>query len=139
MKKLLVMLLAALLALGCLTAVAETEETVITVATWQNSILMEEMLERFNETHPGIKAVTHELNGAWFDHTALLECAASGTVLETLPLERYRSYSELFGEDLYGCIALETCMKRRTSLGGTAPEREFDSDPDYEALYGADS
>ena len=24
-------------------------------------------------------------------------------------------------------------------LGGTAPEREFDSDPDYEALYGADS
>ena len=50
------------------------------------------------------------------------ECAASGEVLETLPMDRYRSYSDLFGEDLYGCIALETCMERRTSLGGTAPE-----------------
>ena len=58
MKKILVLFLAALLVLSCLPALAEGEETVITVATWQNSILMEEMLERFNATHPGIKAVT---------------------------------------------------------------------------------
>ena len=48
MKKILVLFLAALLMLSCLPALAEGEETVITVATWQNSILMEEMLECFN-------------------------------------------------------------------------------------------
>jgi len=80
MKKILGLFLAALLLLSCLPALAESEETVVTVATWQNSILMEEMLERFNATHPGIKAVTHELNGGWFDHTALLEAAASGSM-----------------------------------------------------------
>jgi len=50
------------------------------------------------------------------------ECSSRGLVLETLPLERYREYSSLFEEDLFFEIGLETCMRRRTSLGGTAPE-----------------
>ena len=50
------------------------------------------------------------------------ECSEQKLVLETLPLERYRQYSSLFEEDLFHEISLETCMMRRTSLGGTAPE-----------------
>ena len=48
------------------------------------------------------------------------ECIAAGLVLETLPLERYRSYSELFDEDLYGDIDLNTCVEKRISQGGTS-------------------
>jgi argininosuccinate lyase len=50
------------------------------------------------------------------------ECTEKKLVLETLPLERYKEYTDLFEEDLFHEISLETCMQRRTSLGGTAPE-----------------
>ena len=40
----------------------------------------------------------------------------------TLPLETYRTYSELFEEDLYGEIGLETCVAKRISEGGTSVE-----------------
>ena len=48
------------------------------------------------------------------------KCMAEGKVLETLPLEDYRSFSPLFGEDLYGEIDLKTCMEKRISEGGTS-------------------
>lgn len=47
-------------------------------------------------------------------------CIADGCVLETLPLEVYRSYSELFAEDLYQDIDLLTCVEKRISEGGTS-------------------
>ena len=47
-------------------------------------------------------------------------CIANDTVLEKLPLDVYRQYSDVFAEDVYGDIALEACMSRRNSLGGTA-------------------
>ncbi len=49
-------------------------------------------------------------------------CISKGAVLETLPLETYREFSELFGEDLYGEISLETCVAKRISAGGTGKE-----------------
>ena len=48
------------------------------------------------------------------------QCIASGQVLETLPLETYRQYSELFDEDLYHEIDLTTCVEKRISAGGTS-------------------
>lgn len=48
------------------------------------------------------------------------ECIAKNTVLDELPLEIYRSYSELFDADLYHEIALETCVEKRISEGGTS-------------------
>ncbi len=48
-------------------------------------------------------------------------CIAEGTVLEDYPLERYRAVSDLFEEDLYEAISLDTCVEKRTSLGGTSP------------------
>ena len=48
------------------------------------------------------------------------ECMQRSCVLETLPLEVYQSFSPLFGEDLYSEIALETCVEKRISEGGTS-------------------
>ncbi len=49
-------------------------------------------------------------------------CISQGQVLETLPLETYRTYSELFEEDLYADIDLWTCVKKRISEGGASPD-----------------
>ncbi len=47
------------------------------------------------------------------------ECIREGCVLETLPLERYKAHSELFDEDVYADIDLQTCVEKRISEGGT--------------------
>ena len=39
-----------------------------------------------------------------------------------MPLEKYREYSELFEEDLFVEISLETCVSKRISAGGTGPD-----------------
>ena len=49
-------------------------------------------------------------------------CIKLGTVLEKLPLEEYKSVSDEFSEELYGAIDLDTCVKRRSSEGGTSPD-----------------
>ena len=49
-------------------------------------------------------------------------CIASGDILETLPLETYQSFSELFEADLYEEISLDACVKKRISKGSTGPE-----------------
>ena len=46
------------------------------------------------------------------------ECIDKQTTLEELPLEAYRTHSELFGEDIYQAISLDTCVARRVSAGG---------------------
>ena len=48
------------------------------------------------------------------------ECIASGEILEELPLEKYKKYSELFDNDLYAEIDLVTCVEKRISEGGTS-------------------
>ena len=50
------------------------------------------------------------------------ECIATGKVLDDFPLENYRAYSELFEQDLYTEIALETCVNKRNSEGGASPK-----------------
>ena len=49
-------------------------------------------------------------------------CIGSNTVLEELPLETYKTYSELFDEDLYPAIDLMNCVQKRISQGGTSVE-----------------
>jgi len=46
-------------------------------------------------------------------------CVENSLVLEDVPLEKYREYSELFDMDLYNEISLETCVSKRISDGGT--------------------
>ena len=49
-------------------------------------------------------------------------CLQNGQTLETLPLEIYREYSELFNETLYEAIDLKACMEKRISEGGTTAD-----------------
>ncbi len=46
-------------------------------------------------------------------------CIESGCVLEDMPLEKYRSFCDMFDSDLYDEISLETCVAKRVSQGGT--------------------
>ena len=49
-------------------------------------------------------------------------CIQSGTILENLPLEEYRKFSTLIGQDVYDAIDLKTCVQKRVSEGGTSVE-----------------
>ena len=49
-------------------------------------------------------------------------CISKNTTLEELPLDDYRQQSELFDEDVYTAISLDTCVKERKSYGGPSPE-----------------
>ena len=48
------------------------------------------------------------------------ECIEKHTVLDKLPLEAYKAHSDIFDEDLYVEISLETCVEKRISEGGTS-------------------
>lgn len=49
-------------------------------------------------------------------------CISKNTTLEELPIEDYKQQSELFDNDVYTAISLDTCVKERRSYGGPAPE-----------------
>ena len=52
--------------------------------------------------------------------TIVAECIEKDCVLDSYPLTEYQKHSELFTEDLYAEIALETCVNKRTSAGGAS-------------------
>lgn len=57
------------------------------------------------------------------------QCIAERKTLETLELSAYQEKSNLFDEDLYDAISLETCLNKRTSFGGPSPssvQRQID-------------
>ncbi len=54
--------------------------------------------------------------------TIVGSCIASGNTLETLPMESYKAASDLFEDDLYHEISLDTCVKKRISAGSTGPD-----------------
>lgn len=49
-------------------------------------------------------------------------CIEQKKTLEELDINEYRSFSELFGEDVYAAIDLDNCVSKRTSRGGTGPQ-----------------
>ncbi len=51
--------------------------------------------------------------------TVVGKCVKEGITLDEVPLEEYKSYSEVFAEDLYDEISLETCIRKRISKGST--------------------
>ncbi len=54
--------------------------------------------------------------------TLVAYCIDKGTVLENLTLDEFRSFSDVFEDDIYDAINLENCTFRRNSEGGTAVE-----------------
>ena len=49
-------------------------------------------------------------------------CIEKGIPLEALSLAELKTYSELFDDDVMQAIKLQTCVEKRCSYGGTAPE-----------------
>ncbi|MBO5454845.1 MAG: argininosuccinate lyase [Clostridia bacterium] len=54
--------------------------------------------------------------------TLVAWCIDNDTVLENVPLEEFKKYSDIFEEDVYDAISLETCVNTRTSEGGPSPD-----------------
>ena len=50
------------------------------------------------------------------------DCIKNGKVLEDLSLEEYKNYDNIFEQDLFKEINLNTCVEKRISLGGTSPK-----------------
>ncbi len=48
------------------------------------------------------------------------DCIKSGLVLDTYPIEKYKAASDLFDDDVYREISLESCVEKRISEGGTS-------------------
>ncbi|WP_432631679.1 argininosuccinate lyase [Brachyspira sp.] len=49
-------------------------------------------------------------------------CIENNLTLETLPIEKYKEFSDKFEEDIFEAINLETCVMQRKVEGGPAPE-----------------
>lgn len=52
----------------------------------------------------------------------VLYCIDKGIALDEMSLDEYRAISDVFDEDIYEAISMETCVGRRTTIG--APGRE---------------
>ncbi len=60
---------------------------------------------------------THEISGKLVHY-----CIEHNTSLEKLSLDEFRQFSDLIDEDVYDAISLETCVNKRTLIGGPAPD-----------------
>ena len=49
-------------------------------------------------------------------------CIENDKTLETLTLDEYKSFDPLFENDVLDFINMTTCVKKRTSFGGTSPD-----------------
>ncbi|MCM1008627.1 MAG: argininosuccinate lyase [Ruminococcus flavefaciens] len=54
--------------------------------------------------------------------TLVAECIGKGLTLETLPIEEYKKMTDIFADDVYEAISLDTCVKERKSEGGPSPD-----------------
>ena len=52
--------------------------------------------------------------------SVVAECIKSGFVLENLPIEEYKKFSDLIDTDVYAAVDLKNCVEKRKSFGGTS-------------------
>ena len=52
----------------------------------------------------------------------VLRCIEEGKAMDDLTLEEYRQESDAFGDDIYEAISMKTCVEKRLTKGGPAPE-----------------
>lgn len=48
------------------------------------------------------------------------QCIKNGYVLETLPFDIYKKFSDCFENDVYEAVDIDTCVEKRISEGGTS-------------------
>ncbi|MBQ2798727.1 MAG: argininosuccinate lyase, partial [Ruminiclostridium sp.] len=54
--------------------------------------------------------------------TLVALCIEKNTTLEELALEEYKKLCDVFDNDVYDAISLDTCVMQRNVDGGPAPE-----------------
>ena len=59
----------------------------------------------------------HEIVGK-----TVLYCIEQGKNLDDLTIDEYKSFSDIFGEDIYQAISIEECVNARNIPGGPAPQ-----------------
>ena len=52
----------------------------------------------------------------------VLRCIEEGKAMDDLTMEEYRQESDAFGDDIYEAISMKTCVEKRLTKGGPAPE-----------------
>lgn len=60
----------------------------------------------------------HELVGR-----VVTQAIEQGKQLDGITLEEYQGFSDLFGDDLYASLSLESSLASKAAIGGTSPER----------------
>lgn len=50
------------------------------------------------------------------------DCIKCGETLDSLPLEKYKEYSDLFDNEIYAAVDLTNCVNKRCSKGGPGKE-----------------
>jgi argininosuccinate lyase len=60
----------------------------------------------------------HDLVGRVVTHAI-----EQGKQLEEITLQEYQAFSDLFGDDLYASLSLESSLGSKAAIGGTSPER----------------
>jgi argininosuccinate lyase len=60
----------------------------------------------------------HELVGR-----VVMHAIERGKVLEDIPLEEYREFAAVFGDDLYASLRLESSLASKSAIGGTSSAR----------------
>ena len=88
-----------------------------------DSSLIKELVSRYNNnqsTSISLEDFQHILDTIDY----ILE---HGETLETLPLDVYTGYTDMFGEDVYQAISLETCLNNRAVVGGPSPKIEMEN------------
>ena len=51
-------------------------------------------------------------------------CIENNETLESLQLSEFKQFTDMFEDDVYNAISLETCVKNRAVTGGPSPEIE---------------
>lgn len=69
-----------------------------------------------------VKKGVHFRNAHEIIGKLVLYCVNNEKTLEQLTLQEYRSISDVFTEDLYDAISLETCVNKRNVIGGPSKE-----------------
>ena len=99
-------------------------EAMIKTAQWNTEALKQSAGRGFtNATDAADYLVKHGLAFRDAHHVIgeiVLYCEQHGLAIDELSLEQLRSFSPLFGEDVYAEISLETCVNNRKITGGPA-------------------
>ena len=53
--------------------------------------------------------------------TLVAQCIEKGLTLETLPLSEYKKMTELFEQDVYNAISLDTCVRKENPRADLLP------------------